>query len=199
MQTEQWLEQLANGDTNALDQILQSHRGYLRRLLEVHMDAEMRGRIDPSDLIQETHIVVSRRIDEFLETRPASFRVWLRGKAMDRLIDARRKHIGADKRSVRREVALSEASSMALANSVLSQQPGDAAQREELIQLTHQAIQQLSEADRAVLVLRHVEDLSNLEAAEVLEISPDAASKRYGRAILRLRTVLVQAGALSKN
>ncbi len=197
MQTERLLERLAEGDEKALDEILEGHRDYLRRMLAVRIDADLRGRIDPSDLIQETQLVAVRRIDEFLETRPTSFKVWLRNKALDRLSDARRKHIGAQKRSVRREVALPEASSLALANSVQSQQPSDLVRRDELVQLTNRAMQCLSEADHSVLLLRHVEELSNAEAAEVLGISPDAASKRYGRAIVRLRTMLMQEGAIS--
>jgi RNA polymerase sigma-70 factor, ECF subfamily len=193
-QTEQLLQALTNGDEVALNALLDGHRDYLRRLLEWQMGAELRSRIDPSDVIQETHIVVSRRIEEFLDTRPTSFKVWLRGKALERLIEARRKHVVADMRSVRREVALSDASSMALAHAVASPSPSAAVSRAELVQRINQSVGELSEMDREVLLLRHVEQLDNAEAAEVLGVEPKTASKRYGRALLRLRAKLRQTG-----
>lgn len=197
MDTESLLQRVSEGDTAALDQLLAEHRDYLRRLLQLQMEPELRARVDPSDVIQETQLTASRRIEAFLTTRPTSFKLWLRGTAIDRLIDARRKHIVAHKRSVRREVSLPEASSLALAQSVFVARPSAAIERRELVQRTNQAMEQLSEADRSVLLLRHVEDLSLGEIGEVLEISPDAARKRYGRAILRLRAVLIRSGVLS--
>lgn len=197
-ETEQLLERLSGGDAAALDQVLEDHRDYLRRLLEARMEDELRSRVDPSDVIQETQLVVSRRINDFLDARPTTFKLWLRGKALEKLIDVRRKHVAAAKRSVRREVALPEASSLALAQAIVTQRPSAIVQRRELSQQTNQAIAQLSHADREVLLLRHVEDLTNTEVAEVLSVTPDAASKRYGRAILRLRRKLIETGALSK-
>lgn len=187
------LNRVSGGDTEALSQILDSQRDYLRRLLNVRMDEELRTRIDPSDVIQETHIVVTRRIKDFLRRRPTSFKLWLRGEAIQQLIDLRRKHVLAAKRPVRQEVSLPEASSLALAHSVLSQRPSTAMRREELIQQTNKAMELLSEDDREVLLLRHIEELTNAEVAEVLDLAPDTASKRYGRAILRLRAKLVDA------
>lgn len=196
-QTEQLLQQLADGQDEALDQLLEGHRDYLRRLLDVQMDAELRSRVDPSDVIQETQLTVSHRINEFLDARPTSFKLWLRGKALDRLIDARRKHVVARKRSVRREIAMAEASSMALAQAVLAQPPSAAARRHELVQQVNQAVDQLSKSDRTVLLLRHVEELSNSEVAQVLQVTPKAASHRFGRALLKLRAILVRTGAWS--
>ena len=43
---------------------------------------------------------------------------------------------------------------------------------------------------RQVIALRHFEELSNIETAEVLGIEPSAASKRYLRALKRLREIL---------
>ncbi len=197
MGIEALLGRVAAGDTAALDQLLADHRDYLRRLLNLQMGAELRRRVDPSDVIQETHLVVTRRIDEYLESRPVSFKLWLRGKALDRLAEARRKHVVAQKRSVRREVALSPASSWALAQSLCTPRPSTLLQRQELIAQTHEVMQLLSESDREILLLRHVEDLTNVEVAELLGLSIDAASKRYGRAILRLRSKLNATGRAS--
>jgi RNA polymerase sigma-70 factor (ECF subfamily) len=55
---------------------------------------------------------------------------------------------------------------------------------------------QLSEADREILLMRNLEELSNHEVAEILQIEPVAASKRYGRALLRLHSLLLASGVL---
>ena len=48
----------------------------------------------------------------------------------------------------------------------------------------------LDPIDREVLVLRHFEELSNNETAEVLGLQKSAASNRYIRALKRLKEIL---------
>jgi len=184
-QTEHLLERVSQGDTRALERLLANHRPYLRRLIELRMEDNLHARVDPSDVVQETQLVVIRRIDDFLERRPTSFRLWLRGKALEKLVDMRRHHL-AQKRSVRRDVAISSVSSAAIAKHLCPARPSSVMQQHELARATHQAIAALSDLDREVLILRHGEGLMNAEVAEVLKIEPDAASKRYGRAVRRL-------------
>jgi RNA polymerase sigma-70 factor (ECF subfamily) len=165
----------------------------LRRVIDVRLDPKLRGRIDPSDVVQETLVVASRRIKDFLARRPTSFRIWLRRKALERLIDERRFH-RRQKRDVANEVLLSDASSLAIAEAILHDNDGRRAMRQELLEQVRTAMAELSETDREVLLLRHAEELSNAEAAEVLGIEPKAASARYGRAVLRLSGQLRRRG-----
>ena len=79
-ETEHLLELVSQGDERALERLLAEHRPYLRRLIELRMEDGLQARVDPSDVVQETQIVVIRRIDEFLSRRPTSFRLWLRLK-----------------------------------------------------------------------------------------------------------------------
>ena len=95
---------------------------------------------------------------------------------------------------MRREVTLSNASSMAVARHFSGNSPSHALQQQEMANCARQAIQTLSEVDREVLLLRHVEELSNAEVAELLEINPDTASRRYGRAIRRLSEIMIKLG-----
>jgi RNA polymerase sigma-70 factor (ECF subfamily) len=143
-------------------------------------------------------MVASRRIDDFLRRRPTSFRLWLRRKALEKLIDLRRYHVLAEKRSQRREVSLPDESSLALAASLFVERPSHILRRQELAARINRVISQLSENDREILLCRHIEQLTNGEIAELLEIDPVTASKRYGRAIRRLREKMIELGLLSE-
>ena len=183
--TRELLMRVRDGDDQALEILLETQRNYLRRLVDLRMEDELRRRVDPSDIVQETLIVISRRVDDFLTRQPTSFRLWARRKAIERLTEARRKHL-AGKRSVRRERNLSDASSMALARSFFGSLPGQSLERREMVNRVQRAIDELSAMDREVILLRHVEELRNHEIAVVLNLDADTASKRYGRAIRRL-------------
>lgn len=184
---------IERGDSQAVDLLLTRHRGYLKRVIDVRMDPRLRGRIDPSDVVQETLVVASRRIQDFLARRPTSFRIWLRRKALERMIDQRRFH-RRQRRDVANEVVLSDASSLAIAGALVGESGSRRAVRQELLSQVRIAMQELSDADREVLLLRHAEELSNAEAAEVLGIEPKAASARYGRAVVRLSSDLRRQG-----
>jgi RNA polymerase sigma-70 factor (ECF subfamily) len=191
--TETLLSCVDQGDQGAWELLLDEHRAYLRRVIELRMEDALRVRVDPSDIVQETQIVATRRIDDFLQRRPTSFRIWLRRKALERLIEARRRHL-AQKRSVNREVPLSNLSSVAVAQHLNALSATGMLQQRELVGQVSQAMRLLKETDVEVLLLRHGEQLSNHEVAEVLEIDPAAASKRYGRAVRRLCDQLTKLG-----
>ena len=113
------------------------------------------------------------------------------------LIDVHRRHIGAQKRDASREVAIQGRWSPASTSYSLSfhllghlTSPSQAALRAELSEQIDIALEGMSDIDREVLALRHFEELSNLETAELLGLSEQAASLRYIRAISRLRDVL---------
>lgn len=108
--TGQLLAAAERGNDSALERLLANHRDYLKRIVNNRIEPELRARLDPSDIVQETMLVASRRIDDYLARRPTSFRVWLRGKAVERLINERDRH-QALKRDVRKEVSLNDVSS----------------------------------------------------------------------------------------
>lgn len=192
--TEALLEAIKAGSRSALETLFHLHRPYLKRVVELRMDPAMLSRLDPSDVVQETQLAVTRRIDDFLRRRPCTFRLWLRRKALEQLIDQRRRHVGADKRSVRRETAMTDASSLAIARTLLSETPSFLMRQAEFAEQVRALIDQLSEADREVLTLRHVESLTTAEVAELLKISPNTVRQRYGRALRRLHEKLSDAG-----
>ena len=192
--TDRLIQQAIAGNTAAADKLIASYRAYLRKVIDLRMDDELRARFDPSDVVQETQIVAIQRIDDFLVDGPISFRVWLRRRALEQLVNMRRQHLTAAKRSVRREVMLSDHSSLAIARSLYLDAPSQRMRRQEQADKVRAAVQTLSERDREVLLLRHVEELTNMEVAEVLQMDAGAASQLYGRALRRLQNKLPSTG-----
>ena len=188
------LEEIATGDLAALERLLQLHRPYLNRLVRMRIEPALNARVDPSDVVQEVQFAIAKGIDDFIRKRPTSFRIWIRRKVLDELIAQRRQHVGALKRSVLKEQNLSNVSSFEIARKLMTNTPSKILSRIELQEQVYGLIEQLSEKNREVLVLRLVEELSNSEVAEVLEIPPATVQKRYGRALLKLHQLLAEHG-----
>jgi RNA polymerase sigma-70 factor (ECF subfamily) len=191
------LIQAKAGDQQALAELFARYRDRLRRMVRLRLDRRMLGRIDPSDVLQDAYLDVARRFGEYAAAPRVPFYLWLRALAGQRLIDLHRRHLGAQMRDAGQEVslyrgALPSASSASLAQHLLAglTSPTQAAIRAEMQLRLQEAINGLAPIDREVVVLRHFEELSNAEAAEVLGLEPAAASKRYIRAIRRLKAVL---------
>jgi RNA polymerase sigma-70 factor (ECF subfamily) len=192
------LERIERGDHQALDGLLARHRPALRNFVDVHLDPRLRTRLDPSDVVQETQLEVVRRMGDFLKRRPMPFYLWLRKQTYERLLRLRRDHVGRGRRSVKREVPWPDRSSLLVARPLLSAAPSPSAGAEarELAEQVGQAVANLSEADREILLMRHAEELPYEEIGCLLDIEPPAARKRYGRAMIRLQRLLSEAGLL---
>jgi RNA polymerase sigma-70 factor (ECF subfamily) len=178
------------GDPEALDRLLRHYRPFLRRIVRVRMDPMLQGRVDPSDVIQEAQIEIIRRMDDYLRRRPMSFRAWLRNTVCQQLQIVWRRHRLAQKRTVDLEVSFDAQSSLALAQLLLGESPSQQVERLELAERVQIALAGLPERHREILVMRNFEALTNSETAEILGLSKDATSKRYARALLRLRQSL---------
>src|SRR5438552_2320675 len=94
------LDQVRQGDRQAFEQLLARHRPQLRQFIAQRLDPQLRARVDPSDVVQETQLEVHRRLDDYLERRPMPFRLWLRKTAYERLLMLRRQHIESRRRAV---------------------------------------------------------------------------------------------------
>ena len=125
------------------------------------------------------------------------FYLWLRLTTGQRLMRLHRQHLGAAMRDAGREVslhrgALPQASSVSLAAQLLGRMTSasKAVERAEIQLQLQAALNGMDEMDREIIALRHFEELSNVEAAQVLGLEPSAASKRYIRALKRLQEIL---------
>jgi RNA polymerase sigma-70 factor (ECF subfamily) len=185
------------GDPEGWRALFDHDRERLRRMVALRLDRRLQGRVDPSDVIQEAHIEAMTRLPEYLRESNLPFFLWLRLIVGQRLTLLHRRHLGTHARDAGREIglyhgALPQATSAALAARLLGHltQPSAAAVRAERKIRIQTALNAMDLLDREILALRHFEQLSNDEAAQALGLSKSAASKRYVRALNRLREIL---------
>ncbi len=191
------LERLRCGDDKALGELLVRHRDRLRLMVNLRMDGRLRGRIDESDVLQETYAEVTARIRDYLRDPKMPFFLWLRFLTAQKLLQLHRHHLGAKARDAAREFSLysgplPQATSAVLAAQLLGRHtpPSQAAVRAEMQLRLQEALNSMDPIDREVLVMRYFEQLSNAEAAQVLGISESGASSRHLRALKRLKEIL---------
>lgn len=195
------LTRAADGDAAAAGALVLQYEDRLRRAVRLRLDARVARRVDVDDVLQETRVEALRRLPEFLAERAVPLRIWLRFLALQQCVTLTRRHLGAAVRDVRRERPFEvespgDATSMALEQALSAQMttPSRAAVRGETQAGLRAAVASLEPFDREVLCLRHFEGLDNAEASTVLGIPPATASKRYVRALVRLRDALTAAG-----
>ena len=194
--TEQLLARVREGDDVAVNDLLERHRDSVRRLIDLRMDQVLKRRVDASDIVQDVMIEAHRRLEVYLENPVMPFHLWLRQMAKDRLIDAHRRHRGAARRSIDREQPLAAAASSGSTVDLMGQlsdgqlTPSAEATWRELQRRFEAACEQLEPVDQEIVFMRHFEHLTNQEAALSLDLSPQAASMRYLRAMRRLRELL---------
>ena len=181
-----------------LESLLDGYRSRLRRMIKLRLDRRLQGRVDPSDVIQEAYLEVSRQLAEYLRDPSMPFFLWLRLVTGQKLALAHRQHLGVQARDAGREVslyrgALPEATSAALAAQLIGKRttPSQAAIKAELKIRLQEALNSMEDLDREVLALRHFEQLTNAETARVLGIKESTACNRYIRALERLKKILV--------
>jgi RNA polymerase sigma-70 factor (ECF subfamily) len=176
-----------------------ANRERLWRTIQVRMDPRLYGRVDPDDILQEAYLDAIKRVGHFAEEVNFTPFVWLRLIVGQTLVNVHRRHINVKMRDASRERSIDRglrhewsATSQSMAFQLAASQtsPSEAIVRTEEVGELAVALDSLSDIDREILTLRHFEDLSNKEVAELLEIEQKAASIRYVRAIQRLKKCL---------
>jgi len=185
---------LSSGDTEKVAQVFSVYMEKLQRMIRFRLDRRLYGRIDTADVLQDVWIEASRRITDYTSNPAVPFFVWLRQIAWQIIIDLHRRHLGAQKRNVSQEVALVRPGGTSISIAALLvgnlTSPSQVAMREERLLKLREALERMDEIDREVLALRHFEELSNNEVAQVLGLQKTAASNRYVRALKRLKSIL---------
>lgn len=201
--TDELESRLREGDPQALAELFTRERDRLWRIVSFRLAEPLRARMGPDDILQEAFMDASKRLGHYKDCPGCSPFVWLRMVVNQTLVDLHRRHIGAQRRDVGREVApwsspFAQTTSASVAIQLVGAftSPSEAAARAEAVSLVEQAIEQMDPIDREVLVLRHFEELTNAEVAETLSIEQKAASIRYVRALRRLKEILAQVPGL---
>jgi RNA polymerase sigma-70 factor (ECF subfamily) len=195
--SDELLRRVGAGDPEAMAELYARNRDRLRRMVRLRLDRRLRGRLDPSDVLQEAHLEAVRRAGEYAADPAMPAFLWIRFITGQRLAALHRRHLGAKMRDAGQEISLHrgavpQATSASLAEMLLGRltSPTLAARRAEMQLRLQEVLNGLGTMDREVLALRHFEELSNAEAAAVLGLSPTAACNRYVRALKRLKVIL---------
>src|SRR6516164_4976681 len=193
------LERAAGGDSRAMQDLFQLHRERLKRMVHLRLSRRLQGRVDDSDVVQEALIDCAQRLREYVADPKLPFFLWLRHMTGLKLAEVHRRHLGTQMRDADREVSLHrgglpEADSVSLAAQLLGQltTPSQAAIKAETRLRVQEALNSMDPVDREVLALKHFEQLSTTEIAEILGLSKAGAGSRYLRAIKRLREILAR-------
>ena len=180
-----------------LEKMFEEYRERLLRMIEVRLHPELRSQIDSSDVLQEAFLEAFRQLTNKVSAPKSSPLIWLRLIVGQQLITFHRRYLQAQKRNIAREVSINNqnpllSDSLSMSGVLIGKltSPSVAARRQELIIRLRECLDELDDADREIISLRHFEQLSNAETAEELKIAPNTASVRYMRALKKFRDIL---------
>src|SRR6516165_1135606 len=193
------LRRAATGDAEALRELFSRYRDRLKRMVHLRLSRRLQGRVDDSDVVQEAYLDIARKLPEYAREPGLPLFLWLRHLTGLKLAEVHRRHLGTQLRDADREVSLHrgglpQADSVSLAAQLLGKltTPSQAAIKAEMRLRVQEALNSMDPTDREVLALKHFEQLSTGEIAQVLGMSKAGAGSRYLRAIKRLREILEQ-------
>ena len=181
---EELVRRIRGGDGAAATLLFDRHRERLRATAHRGLPAVVRGKVGPSDVVQDAYLAAFLHLGDFEDRGDGSFARWLRQILGRRLLNEVRRHAGVARRDARREVrpATGGAGGPTSGDPTPSAQVAAAEESAALRGL----VDSLAEADRTVLRLVHEDGLSFVDAAGRMNRTPDAVRKLYGRALDRL-------------
>ena len=169
-------------------------------MVRLRLDPRLSGRLDASDVVQDACAEAVQRLPEWLDGEEMPLHLWLRLLTGQRLMQLHRLHLGAAMRDAGREVSIErgrapDASAATLASAIADSgalTPSGIASQAECVARLRTALESMKADDREVIVLRHFEQLSNADVAQILGLSAPGASLRYMRAARRLREIVAE-------
>ena len=188
---------MREGDQEALGLVFSHYRERLKKIASFRLDHRLAGRVSDSDVLQEAFIASAKRLEHFGNQSIHSAFIWFRMVLSQQITDLYRQHVSANKRDARREIRLtaghvSPHTSMAIAAQLVQRMTAvsEIVSRAEEIERLEKVLNAMDETDREIIALRHFEELSNGEAADILGLEKSTASKRYVRAMKRLAELM---------
>jgi RNA polymerase sigma-70 factor (ECF subfamily) len=183
------VERCRGGETDACEALFARYEAAARALVERKLHPAVRRKIDPEDVLQDVHLVATRRFDEFEGRHEGSYRRWLLQITEFKLSEYQRHYLDASKRSAHREKTRGARPDTHQFRASQTS-PSQAAMRRELGENVESAMERLPPDYREILALVQSEGLDLRAAAERMGRSYEATKKLHGRAIKRLRTLL---------
>lgn len=188
------IEAARRGAPDAIGRIFEAARSHLLHLAEQELPAELRAKVGPSDLVQETAVDVQRDFLQFTGTTAEECFAWLRQILRHNVIDAVRHYAESLKRSIDREVRIAGRSAECRAALVERRgSPDGSAIRREEAATVNDVLARLPADYRRVLQMRYWGGMSFTDMAPALDRSPEAARKLWYRALERLQEELALA------
>lgn len=190
-----WIEEARAGGAEARERLLEGYRNYLRLMARAVLTRRLQGKVDASDVVQETLLRAHERFGQFRGATEAEVVAWLRQILVRNVADLVRRYARGGGRDIARERPIEEElerSSGALAGLIPGSlaTPSQAAQRRELAVLFADALAELEPDHREVILLRNLDDLDWGEIAERMGRSPAAVRMLWARALPRLKPLL---------
>lgn len=192
MTPEEMLQAAKTGGEAERGGLLDLYRNYLRLLARVQIGRRLQGKLDASDLVQDTLMEAHRNFPNFQGNDEPQFAYWLRQILAAKVANLVRHYFGTKGRDVRLEEELAadlNRSSQALGHDIAAaiSSPSQMAARREQGILLADALEKLPADYREVLILRHIEGLTFPEVAGRMDRSQDSVEKLWVRALAQLR------------
>jgi RNA polymerase sigma-70 factor, ECF subfamily len=192
---EQMLHDAQAGDADTLGRLLELYRRYLSLLARVQIGKRLQGKVDASDLVQETFLEAHRNFARFRGTSEGELVSWLRQILAANLADTLRRYLGTQGRDIRLERDIEadfDHSTVLLDRGLVARgsSPSHQAARREQAVLLADALAELPDDYREVLVLRHLESLTFPEVAQRMGRSLASVEKLWMRGLAQLRKIM---------
>lgn len=180
-----------------LDCLFGACRNYLHLIARAEIERSLRAKVDASDLVQQTLLEAYRDFGQFRGSTEAEWLAWLRRILARNAAEFVRHYRLTGKRQASREVPLQDCSGPGLQPTAPGESPSQALLRKERELLVADALMQLSEDHREVIVLRNLQRLPFDEVARHMGRSRPAAQMLWMRALQKLQEALASLESLS--
>ena len=192
-QPESAIQAARTGDPTAVAKLVEHYRPYLRLLAKTSVRANLKSKLDESDLVQEASLNVARDIPQFRGRTEPELTAWLR-QVLLRVVTNAHRHYNRQRRDITLERQVQQSldhSADGLARLAGNDStPSHVAMRREHSVILARALERLPEDYNRVLVLRELEGRSLAEIAEEFGRSRNSVQKLWARAIQEMRRQL---------
>lgn len=189
-QLERLLQQARDGSESSLGEILQSFRNYLLLLADDELGTEIKAKVSPSDVVQDSFLEARQDFAQFAGSTPVQFHAWVRRILLNNVSNVLRDFCGTKRRDISRETSLGDSRAGLIADSKSVISPSGVAIRHEELDRLQDALTRLPPHYQQVIQWRNYERASFADIGQQLHRSAAAARKLWIRALEMLQQEL---------